>query len=90
MKANGRFFGVMFIFNLICGTLGFLILWGIRALTDNSPIGIAVFGVIAVVIAVYVNLFIVKRAKLKTAYFLYGALINIVFLALLFIIKNTA
>ena len=81
MKANGRFFGVMFIFNLICGTLGFLILWGIRAMTDNSPVGIVVFGVIAAVFAAYVNFFIVKKSKLKTLYFLYGTFVNLIFLA---------
>ncbi len=82
MKANGRFFVFSFIFNLILGTLGFLILWGIRALTDEAVAGFIICGVLFAAVALYVNMFIVKRAKLKTPYFIFGTCVNIVFLVL--------
>ncbi len=78
MKANGRFFGFTAILNIILGAIGFLILWPIRALTANSVVAIAIIGVIFAAIAFYVNFFIVKRSKLKTGYFLFGTVINIV------------
>lgn len=82
MKANGRFFGIMFIFNMILGAIGFLILWGVRAITSNSPVGIVICSVLFLAIAVYVNVFVVKKSKLKTPYFIFGTLVNAVFVAL--------
>ena len=79
MKANGKFFGVMFVFNMILGLIGFLILWGIRALTNDSVIGIIVCEIIFTVFAVYINYFVVKRSKLKLPYMIYGTIINLLF-----------
>ena len=78
MKANGRFFSFTAIFNIILGAIGFLILWPIRALTDNSIVAIIIVGLIFAAIAFYVNFFIVKRSKLKTPYFLFGTIVNII------------
>lgn len=78
MKANGKFFSFSFIFNLILGAIGFLILWPVRALSNNSIVGFIVCGVIFAAIAVYVNFFIVKRSKLKTPYFIFGAAVNLI------------
>lgn len=82
MKANGRFFVFAFIFNLILGTIGFFILWGIRALTSEAIASFIICGVLFAAIALYVNIFIVKRAKLKMPYFIFGTCVNIVFLVL--------
>ena len=81
MKANGRFFGVMFVFNMILGLIGFLIMWGVRALTSNSLVGIVICSLIFLVIAAYFNVFVVKKSKLKTPYFIYGTVVNAVFVA---------
>ena len=81
MKANGKFFGVMFIFNMILGLIGFLILWGVRALTSDSIVGIIICSVIFLAIAVYVNIFVVKKSKLKTPYFIFGTAVNAIFVA---------
>ena len=80
MKANGRFFGIMFVFNMIFGLIGFLITWGIRALTSESMVAMIICLVIFAFLADYINLFVVKRSKLKIPYFLYGSTINLVFL----------
>ena len=80
MKANGRFFGIMFVFNMIFGLIGFLITWGIRALTSESMVAKIICLVIFAFLADYINLFVVKRSKLKIPYFLYGSTINLVFL----------
>ncbi len=77
MKANGRFFGVVFVLNLILGLIGGLIFLGINALASGAIWGIIVCGVLFAAIAVYVNLFIVKRSKLKVGYFAYGTIINL-------------
>ncbi len=82
MKANSRFFVFSFIFNLILGTVGFLILWGIRALTGEAVAAFVICGVLFVAFALYVNLFIVKRSKLKTPYFVFGTCVNVIFLVL--------
>lgn len=81
MKANGRFFGIVFVFNMILGAIGFLILLGIRALTNNAITAIIICAVVFLAIAVYVNLFIVKKSKLKIPYFIYGTMVNAVFVA---------
>jgi len=78
MKANSKFFTFSFIFNFILGTIGFLILWPVRALSDNHIAGFIVCGVIFTAIALYVNLFIVKRSKLKTPYFIFGTAVNLI------------
>lgn len=80
MKANGRFFGVMFVFNMIFGLIGFLITWGIRALTSESMVALVICLVIFTTIADYINLLVVKKAKLMTVYVLYGPAINLIFL----------
>ena len=80
MKANGRFFGFMFIFNMIFALIGFLILWGIFALTE-SIVGIVICGCIWISIADYFNLFVVKKSKLKTPYVLFGSAVNLIFIA---------
>ena len=82
MKANGKFFKFSFLLNFVLGAIGFLILWGIRALTSNSPVGIIICAALFLAIAVYVNLFIVKKSKLKTPYFIFGVVINAIVVAL--------
>jgi len=81
MKANGKFFGVMFVFNTILGLIGFLLLWGVRALTDNSVVGIVICSCLLLSVANYINLFVVKKSKLKTLYFLFGTGIYVIFVA---------
>ena len=81
MKANSRFFGIMFVFNMIFGLIGFLVMWGIRALTSNNIIGIILSSCAFVGLAIYINLFVVKKSKLKIPYFMYGTVINVIFIA---------
>lgn len=81
MKANAKFFGVMFVFNMIFGLIGFLITWGIRALTSESIVALVICFVLFITVADYINLFVVKRSKLKSLYFLYGSVIHLIFLA---------
>ena len=81
MKANGKFFKFSFILNFILGAIGFLILWGVRALTENSIVGIIICAVIFLAIALYVNIFIVKKSKLLTPYFLFGTAVNAIVVA---------
>ena len=78
MKANARFFKFSFLINLILGAIGFLILWPVRALSNNHIAGFLVCGVIFTAFALYVNLFIVKRSKLKTKYFIFGTVVNLI------------
>lgn len=78
MKANGKFFKFSFIFNVILGAIGFLILWLICSVTDKAAIGIIICSVLLLAVALYVNVFIVKKSKLKIMYFLFGTLINII------------
>lgn len=87
MKANGRFFKFSFLINLILGTIGFLILWPINALSNNHIAGFIVCGVIFIAIALYVNLFIVKRSKLKTPYFIFGTVVNVIVCAGLTVLR---
>ncbi len=82
MKANGKFFRFSFILNLLLGGIGFLILWGVRALTSNNIIGIIICSLIFLAIALYVNIFIVKKSKLKTPYFIFGTVVNAIVVAL--------
>ena len=77
MKANGRFYGFSAIFNFVLGVIGFLILWGVRVLTKEAILGFVICGIIFLALAVYVNLFVVKRAKLKTVYFIFGTVVNL-------------
>ncbi len=81
MKANGKFFKFSFILNFILGAIGFLILWGVRALTSNNIIGIIICSVVFLAIALYVNIFIVKKSKLKTPYFIFGTVVNAIVVA---------
>ena len=81
MNANGKFFKFSFILNFVLGAIGFLILWAVRAITSNHIAGIIVCGVIFLAIALYINLFIVKKSKLKTPYFIFGTVINAIFVA---------
>lgn len=81
MKANGKFFSFTFMLNLILGVIGALIFWPIRFLSKNNIIAFIVCGVIFMAFALYVNLFIVKRAKLKTPYFIFGSVIYLIALA---------
>ena len=81
MNANAKFFKFSFVLNFVLGAIGFLILWGIRALTENSIIGIIVCSVIFLAIALYVNIFIVKKSKLKTPYFIFGTVVNAIVVA---------
>ena len=82
MKANGKFFKFSFALNFILGAIGFLILWAVRALTDNNIIGIIICSVIFLAIALYVNLFIVKKSQLQTPYFIFGTMVNAIVVAL--------
>lgn len=81
MKANGKFFSFTFTLNLIIAVIGALIFWPIRALSGNHPASFITVGVIFAAIALYVNLFIVKRAKLKTPYFIFGTAVNLIICA---------
>ena len=81
MKANGKFFSFTLTLNLILGVIGALIFWPIRALSHNNIIAFTVCGVIFTAVALYVNLFIVKRSKLKTPYFIFGTVIYLIALA---------
>ena len=81
MKANGKFFKYMFLLNALLGIIGFLILWAVRAITSNSVIGIIITSVIFLAIACYLNIYIVKKSKLKIPYFLFGTVVNAVFVA---------
>ncbi len=84
MKANAKYFKVTFLLNMILGLVAGGLFWLIRLIGSFQ----AVWGlpciictVIFMAIAAYINFFIVKRAKLKTVYFLYGTLINALFYA---------
>lgn len=79
MKANGRFFGIMFIFNMILGLVGFLITWGIRVLTSEAIVGIVICCILFFTVADYINIFVVKKSKLKMPYCAYGITVHLVF-----------
>lgn len=79
MKANKRFFSFSFILNLILGLIGFGILAIVGAVSAKSIIGLVICAVIFSVIAFAVNIFIVHRSKLKSVYFIFGTVVNIVF-----------
>ena len=79
MKANGKFFRFTFLFNLILGAIGFGIIALVSALSTKAIIGYIVCWVLFTAFATYVNLFIVRRAKLKTGYFVFGTVVNIIF-----------
>lgn len=79
MKANGKFFRFTFILNLILGAIGFGIIALVSALSAGNIIGYVVCWALFTAFAAYVNLFIVKRAKLKVGYFAFGTVINIIF-----------
>ena len=81
MKANGKFFSFTFTLNLILGVIGALVFWPIRALSGNHIAAFITSGVIFTAFALYVNLFIVRRAKLKTPYFIFGTAVYVIFLA---------
>ena len=79
MKANGKFFRFTFILNLILGAIGFGIIALVSLLSAKAMVGYIVCWAIFTLFAAYVNLFIVKRSKLKTGYFVFGTVINIIF-----------
>ena len=81
MNANAKFFRFSAVLNLILGAIGFLILWGIRALTANNIIGIVICSVVFLAIALFVNIYIVKRSKLKIPYFIFGTAVNAIVVA---------
>ena len=81
MKANGKFFSFTFTLNLILGIIGALVFWPIRALSGNHIAAFITCGVIFTAFALFVNLYIVNRAKLKTLYFIFGTAVYLVFLA---------
>ena len=78
MKANGKFFRFMLVLNLVLGLIGFGIIAIVSALSSKALLGFIICWVLFAAFALYVNLFIVKRAKLKTGYFLYGTVINLI------------
>ena len=79
MRPSGRFYLVMFVFNMIAGLIGFLLMWAVRAITSNSLIGIVITGVVFLGFAIYVNFFVVKKSKIILPFFLYGTAINMFF-----------
>ena len=79
MKANGKFFLFTLMLNLILGAIGFGIIWLVSALSAKALVGYIVCWAIFTAFAAYVNLFIVRRAKLKTGYFAFGTVVNIIF-----------
>lgn len=79
MKANKKFYQVMFIFNLILGAIGFGIIALVSALSAKAIVGYIICWALFTAFATYVNMFVVKRSKLKTVYFLYGTTVNIIF-----------
>ena len=81
MKANGKFFRFAFILNLVLGAIGFGIIALVSALSAGNIIGYIVCWALFTAFAAYVNLFIVKRAKLKVGYFVFGTVVNIIFFA---------
>ena len=81
MKANGKFFRFTFILNLILGAIGFGIIALVSALSAGNIIGYIVCWALFTAFATYVNLFIVKRSKLKVGYFAFGTVVNIIFFA---------
>ncbi|MBR2460594.1 MAG: hypothetical protein IKB34_05140 [Clostridia bacterium] len=78
MKANGKFFRFTFVLNLVLALIGFGIIALVSALSAKAILGYVICWALFAAFALYVNLFIVKRAKLKTVYFLFGTIVNIV------------
>lgn len=78
MKANKKFFTFSFILDLILGLIGFGILAIVGAVSDKAILGLIICSGIFTALAVAVNLFIVRRSKLKTPYFLFGTAVNII------------
>ena len=81
MKANKKFYQFTFILNFILAAIGFGIIALVSALSAKALVGYIVCWSIFTVIAVVLNLFIVKRAKLITAYFAFGAAVNVIIFA---------
>ncbi len=85
MKANRRFFVISFILNMILGLAGGGIFWAVWAIGASTAtkwvVEMIVCSLIFATVAVYVNMFIVKRSKLKTVYSIYGIAVNLVFYA---------
>ena len=79
MKANGKFFRFTFLLNLILGAIGFGIIALVSALSAKAMVGYIVCWAVFTIFAAYVNLFIVKRSKLKIGYFAFGTVVNIIF-----------
>ena len=76
MKANRKFFTFSLLLNVVLAAAGFGILMAVRALSATNPIALASAGALLLASAVTINLFIVRRSKLKTPYFLFGTSIN--------------
>lgn len=79
MKANKRFFSFSFILNLILGLIGFGILAIVGVVSEKAIVGLIICAVIFSAIAFAINMFIVRRSKLKSVYFIFGTIVNIVF-----------
>ena len=79
MKAHGKFFRFTLLLNLILGAIGFGIIALVSALSAKALVGYIVCWAIFTAFAAYVNLFIVRRSKLKTGYFAFGTVVNIIF-----------
>ena len=79
MKANGKFFKFSFMLNLILGAIGIGIIAIVSAISSAAIAGYIVCWVLFAAFAAYANLFIVKRAKLKTGYFAFGTVVNVIF-----------
>ena len=79
MKANGKFFRFTFLLNLILGAIGFGIIALVSAISAKAIVGYIVCWALFTAFAAYANLFIVRRAKLKTVYFVFGTVVNIIF-----------
>ena len=80
MKANGKFFRFTILLNLILGGfIGFGIIALVSVLSAKAMVGYIVCWAVFTIFAAYVNLFIVKRSKLKIGYFAFGTVVNIIF-----------
>ncbi len=90
MKANRRFFIFTFILNMILGAAEGGIFWLIWVIGSSSGlkylISLGICAVVFIAMSVMLNRSIVKRSKLKTAYFIYGTAVNVLFFALVSVI----
>ena len=78
MKPNGKFYKFSVILNFILAAIGFGIIALVALFTQGNIIGYIVCWVLFAAFAIYANMFIVTRTKLKTVYFLFGTIVNII------------